>query len=481
MSRSDSRRAIARTLAARADEQRWSTWRLASAISEQTGCGLLQAHRLAQGWTLETTRARLADLGARVTVQQLSMWESHRGRPGETNLDHLCRLYATRPDRLGYGHDYTPTDQPDEIEVHTPVYDLAAPETTSVITADAVPGTGPLTAATLSALRALRRGMVAVLEPSICEAAIEQRERRALEYGGYYQIVSPTRILAESAQDFAEARALLEQRMPADVRIRLCRIAAQLAGTAGIALVALGEHREARAWFHVAQLAADETGDRALRAWLLAREAVIPFYYGAPAPALALAERARLLAGSTPCATAAWAPSLEARALARMGRQREAQDALRLAQTIFLRLEAADTADTAYGYTERQLVWHEGSMWTALGDTRRAQAALRRAHELYAPTEFLDQALIALDEATCLIRVGETTVACREAGRVLLSLPPEHLTGIVVNRARDLLLSLPARAAHAGATQDLREVIHHCGHPALTTRPGAGPAAATGP
>lgn len=204
------------------------------------------------------------------------------------------------------------------------------------------------------------------------EAAIEQRERRAIEYGGYYQIVSSTRILADSAQDFAATRTFLEQRLPTDVRTRLCRIAAQLAGTAGIALVALGEHREARAWFHVAQLAADETGDRALRAWLLAREAVIPFYYGAPAPALALAERARLLAGSTACATAAWAPSLEARALARLGRHREAQDAMRLAQIAFLRLAASDTADTAYGYTERQLVCthppststRHSSLWT---------------------------------------------------------------------------------------------------------------------
>jgi hypothetical protein len=151
---------------------------------------------------------------------------------------------------------------------------------------------------------------------------------------------------------------------------------------------------------------------------------------------------------------------------------------MRLAQTAFLRLAAADTADTAYGYTERQLVWHEGSMWTTLGDTRRAQAALQRAREMYAPTEYLDQALIALDEAACLIRVA---VACRETGQVLQSLPPEHLTGIVVNRARDLLLSVPARATVTGAVKDLREIIHHSGRPALTAQPDAAPATATDP
>lgn len=215
---------------------------------------------------------------------------------------------------------------------------------------------------------------------------------------------------------------MLEQSQATDARARLCRVTAQLAGTAGIALVALGEHREARRWYQVAQLAADETGDRALRAWLFAREAVIPFYYGAPAAALALAERARLLAGATICATAAWAPALEARALARLGQHREAQDALRIAQTAFTRLGSADTSDTAYGYTERQLVWHEGSMWTTIGDTRRAQRALHEARGLYGPEEHLDRALITMDEATSLIGVGEVSIACRETERLLLGL-----------------------------------------------------------
>jgi hypothetical protein len=151
---------------------------------------------------------------------------------------------------------------------------------------------------------------------------------------------------------------------------------------------------------------------------------------------------------------------------------------MRLAQAAFLRLPAVETADTAFGYTERQLVWHEGSMWTALGDTRRAQAALQRAREMYPPTEYLDQALIALDEATCLMRRGEVAVACREAGQVMLSLPPEHLTGIVVNRAGNLLLSVPTRAAATGSVQDLREIIHHAGCPALTTQPDAAPTTA---
>ncbi|MEV8395366.1 MULTISPECIES: helix-turn-helix transcriptional regulator [unclassified Streptomyces] len=373
-----------RTVIARSEADEWTPWQLSTAIAERCSCSLLKAWRLGRDWTLHAACERLAQLGGRVTVQQISAWETGRGRPGESNLDLLCRMYETRPDRLGYGRDYTPSGE-------TPMADGAL-ERHSTETRDPQPvpsGLTPMppTSTALSALASVRRSMTSILATPIAETTIDQWERQAAEYGHAYQITPPAGILASSINDLLELRALLEQRQPTDVRARLCRIGAQPAGTAGIALVALGEHREAGRWYHLGQLLAEETGDRALRAWLLAREAVIPFYFGAPAAALALAERARLVAGSTVCSTAAWAPSLEARALARMGRSREAQEAMKPAQQAFGRLSATDTSDAAYGYTERQLVWHGGSMWTTIGDSRRAQSALQAARDLYSTEE----------------------------------------------------------------------------------------------
>jgi hypothetical protein len=391
------------------------------------------------------------------------MWETGRSRPSDANLDALCRLYQTRPDRLGYGRDYTPAEEPGSTPT-PPAANGTSPDTTFQLRV----GAGPLDRTALVALARIRTGMAATLEPSLSEMSIEHLERGAWEYGHDYQIRPPGDLLTSSVSDFLGVKALLQRSQAADIRARLCRVEAQLAATAGIALVALGEHREARAWFRLAQLLADETGDRALRAWLLAREAVIPFYYGAPAASVSLAERARLLAGGTVCSTAAWAPALEARGLARMGRRREAEDALGLAKAAFDRLGAADTADTAYGYTERQLAWHEGSMWTILKDTRRAQSALDRARDLYAPEEHLDRALIAMDMAVCLLGVGEIAVACREAEQVLLGLPEAHLTGIVVSRAHDVLNAVPPRAALTSPAADLRELVRETGKAAIT-------------
>jgi hypothetical protein len=45
-------------------------------------------------------------------------------------------------------------------------------------------------------------------------------------------------------------------------------------------MVNVGDQRLARSFFRTARTAADETGDRHLRAWVVVREALAPLYYG---------------------------------------------------------------------------------------------------------------------------------------------------------------------------------------------------------
>jgi len=470
-------RATADRIRRNAAEAGWSTWQLAERVSAECEASLLQAHRLGRGWTLEAaTTEYLAVRGARLTVQQLSAWERGNGRPGEAHLDGLCQLYETRPDRLGFGRDYTPGGEQSKGAARQVVTRAVAAQPEAMPTEHRTTFHGllsnvgvTLSMPVLTALAQARQGMADTLSETLSETTMEQWERSAAEYGHAYQMAPPGQLLGESVLDFIEVQQLLGRRQPADYRTRLCHVAAQLAGTAGMALVALGEHREARAWFRCAQLAAEETGDRALRAWLLTREAVIPFYFGSPQAAAELAERARLVAGSTPCATAAWAPALEARSLARLGRADDARQAMAIAERAFARLGADQTSDTAYGYTERQLRWHVGSMHTVLGDTRRAQTALDEALRLYAPVEYLDRALIALDQAAGLVQVGEIATAAQVGVLALETLPVEHRTGILVSRAREVAAVIPARAVRMPLVNDFREAIAAARTPALTS------------
>src|SRR5690606_19796410 len=133
-----------------------------------------------------------------------------------------------------------------------------------------------------------------------------------------YMNTQPLRLLCDVMLEFSAVRKALDSRQPIEMQERLYRMAAQLSGLAGMIMIDLGDHREARSFFRTGRLAADETGDRALRAWVTAREALVPLYYGDPREALTLARKSRDLAGQTPCAARTMAPVVEARALARM-------------------------------------------------------------------------------------------------------------------------------------------------------------------
>ncbi|GHH80469.1 hypothetical protein GCM10018781_60930 [Kitasatospora indigofera] len=109
----------------------------------------------------------------------------------------------------------------------------------------------------------------------------------ALGYGGQ----PPAARLAEIAADVVELRTLLGRPQTAADRGRLCRTVGQLSGMAAIVLHDLGEAQEARGWFHSARLAANESGDRQVLAWICAREAMTPLTYGVPREAVRLADR----------------------------------------------------------------------------------------------------------------------------------------------------------------------------------------------
>src|SRR5262249_2255619 len=118
--------------------------------------------------------------------------------------------------------------------------------------------------------------------------------------------------------DLAEVRRMWAERQPLDASERLCRLASQLAGIAGIAMLDLGDHRLARSLFRTARAAADGTGDRPVPARGAVRGALGPLYFGDPGEAADLAAAAADLAGRQPCAAAVMAPVVRARAHARL-------------------------------------------------------------------------------------------------------------------------------------------------------------------
>src|SRR5512132_1827563 len=74
----------------------------------------LEAWRLAHGWSRTEVSARLDALyegdglaTPRISSAELCRWEHGQRRPSDERIEYLCRLYSTRPHRLGCGMAYS--------------------------------------------------------------------------------------------------------------------------------------------------------------------------------------------------------------------------------------------------------------------------------------------------------------------------------------------------------------------------------------
>jgi transcriptional regulator with XRE-family HTH domain len=77
----------------------------------------LEAQRLARGWSRTEVSARLDALyrddelaAPQISSAELCRWEHGQRRPSDERIEYLCRLYESRPDRLGFGVDYSAVD-----------------------------------------------------------------------------------------------------------------------------------------------------------------------------------------------------------------------------------------------------------------------------------------------------------------------------------------------------------------------------------
>jgi transcriptional regulator with XRE-family HTH domain len=493
------------------------------------GTSRIRAYRLALGVSLADVvaqiRAWYASEGRpapRFSETLLSAYESGQKRPGPEYLHYLCAVYRAEPADLGYPgqcfcgrpHRAGPRVRPATQAPAQPgagfgdTQDRAPGGTAEVSYPRARPSGGALAprdegfgfpaepheaeddddvlrraqlrmiadaaagvdSQFLGAVERIRRRMDdALVGGTVSASMLDQWEETTADYGVQYLTLPPLRLLCDVLLDFGDVRRMCEHRQPLDFSERLCRLAAQLAGLAGMIMIDVGHQRLARSFFRTARTAGDETGDRQLRAWIAVREALVPLYYGDPAEAVALARAAAGLAGRNVCVAAAMAPVMEARALARVAARRggtakpqglrRASSLLDSAHEALSRLPATDRGDTAFGYTERQLLFHEGDTLVTLAHHQGAETALKHALRLYSTEEVLDRSLTTLGLARCRLEADEPEEALRMSKETLFAVPREHRSEIMVRTARSLGDSVAGRHGEVSAVREYREAL----------------------
>ncbi|MDP9850105.1 tetratricopeptide (TPR) repeat protein [Streptosporangium lutulentum] len=410
----------------------------------------------------------------------LSAYESGLKRPGPEYLHYLCTAYRVEPVSLGYDgpcicghghrlsgvvrgdlHDGKPDTSPGRDEsliqaIRGASSVVGGEEDENVLRRtllQLLAGTGiALDGQVLGSVENIRRRMDDTLVSATVSAAmLDQWEEATIGFGRQYMNTPPLRLLCDVLLEFSAVRKAMEQRQPVDLQERLCRMAAQLSGLSGMIMINLGDHRLARSFFRTGRTAADETGDRALRAWVTAREALVPLYYGDPREALNLAKKSRDMAGQTPCAAQAMAPVVEARALAMLsgsGKKDvvdQAKRALSRARAAFSQMTANEQDDSTFGYTERQLYFHQGDALVKLGQAMEADLILEQALTKYGPSDWLDPTFIKFDRAQCKLLEGDIDEAMEMAQKTLASLGDGCRPGILMQRAHEMAREVEAK------------------------------------
>jgi transcriptional regulator with XRE-family HTH domain len=294
---------------------------------------------------------------------------------------------------------------------------------------------------------------------SIPQARLDDWEQVALRHGRATRYRPAGMLLVELTADCAELQRLLNLRQPSSSLRRLTRVMAQMAGLMSLTFIKLNQNTASRSWARTARLAADQAGDPATQSWVRAQDAYTAYYSGDLAAAVELGKHAQALAGKTSCVGVALAAALEGRAQARLDRRAETYAALSTADAALTRLDDECIIESAFGYNEAQLRFHEGNALTHLHDTDAAQVAQQRALQLYPDQDYMDRALVRLDRAACLTHDGELEAAMDEATHTLTDLTPGQREGIIAMRAGELLAAIPADARMLSPVRDLLDAL----------------------
>ena len=216
-----------------------------------------------------------------------------------------------------------------------------------------------------------RRHGVNELAPSA--ATIRYLDQAIEHFGRTYLTAAPAELADEVRLHVAWVRRLLDNsRAPAQYH----RLYVQLGYLTGILAqlsLAQGDHDATQGHCAAAMRAADEAGDRQLRAWILSIQAMLAAYTNRHQDVIDLTNTGLAAAGRVASATAVKLASLQARAHATLGDRQAAEAALARARQMMAQVPQAEQDRGLFAFPEEKLASHEGQVWLQLGAPERAQ------------------------------------------------------------------------------------------------------------
>ncbi len=234
--------------------------------------------------------------------------------------------------------------------------------------------------------------------------------------------------------------------------VELHRVTALLAAIQANAYTRMAHHGTALRWWETARWAADASRDLDIRLLVRAEEAGHGLYgQRSPQSVLRLLTEAEHLAGDRPMLKLA---AIKAKALSKMGRHAEAEDAMRRTTDLAVRGVRGD----AQGFwTPTELHFSQSWVYAAMG---REEAAARAREELLRLTSsYVYETNIQLHAAWAAIVSGGVEQGASQAATTIASVPEQFRTVHVLETARMTLRAVPIEHRTHRAVGELRAIL----------------------
>lgn len=288
-------------------------------------------------------------------------------------------------------------------------------------------------------------------------------EETVADYGYSYMSTSPLRLIPDLAADLVSVRSIV-RRIPRDsLEYRSwCRVSGVLSGFVAKSLSNLGQSRDSRQWWNMAQHVTDESGDLGLSLWVRGQRIIHGLYENRPFPILLRqVESSKEFSRDHPCAGLASISVGHAQLSVLSGDNDSAERELHRASEILDCLPSCITDDggSVMSWGEAQLRYSEAWVYSHIGNEAKTDRAIERALQLYPDTDTRSPAQIKLMQAFARVQAGNISEGMRRARAVYESLISEQRTTMVDVLARRVLHSVPHEAQNCPDVTEYRALV----------------------
>jgi hypothetical protein len=382
-----------------------------------------------------------------LTPAELCRWEHGQRRPTDERREYLCRVYRTRPDRLGFGSDHTatPRGQATRSNVRDPVADIA-------------PG-GALDAAGI-ALDAGGEPLRPEDIPMRLTIPVEGVEAVTSCQRALYWALPAVHLLRPAIGHLGLGMTLLRDSTgPPELRRRTMLAAAETALLAGrVLFFDMRQEADARRCLGTALDLALDARDHQLAAAVFGHMAFIPGFAGDLSGAQDCLRGARVHAGRGVAASVqSWLSAAESEVCARGGDVQASLSAVLRAEELYQGLTDDDSPPWFDWFSPQHLASFAGYAHLRAGDLPRAREKLASALPALSPGT-KQRAILLADMAGVEIEGREVEEACRLLADALSDLAVTgYATGF--ERVREVRARLEGWRDEP-AVRDLDEILY---------------------